>query len=62
LADVTDARWQEGEGVSGLSFYDGNGRPMVRLDENMLWDESEARAFLRWLRARTAVGFEVRWN
>ncbi len=62
IADVKDAQWREDtDAAAGLWFYDVNGKPLAHLDLNYIGDQDEARSFLRWLRQRVEVGFEVRW-
>ena len=62
IADVKDAQWREDtDAAAGLWFYDVNGKPLAHLDLNYIGDQDEARSFLRWLRQRAEVRFEVRW-
>jgi len=59
---IAAATWNETADEFGLSFYDSNENRLARLDENIIADEAEARAFLRWLRTHVETKFEVKWN
>ena len=62
LDAITHATWSEEADGCGLAFYDRNESQMARIDENIIADEPEARAFLRWLRTHVETKFEVKWN
>lgn len=62
LNAIGGCKWSEAPDAYGLSFYDHNNKLMAHLDENIIADEAEARAFLRWLRTRTAATIEVIWK
>jgi len=60
--DIVTGRWSTDSAQFGLTLLDRNSVPLARLDEAFLADESEAREFLRWLRARTDAEIDVTWN
>jgi len=59
---IAHAAWSEEADGCGLAFYDRNETRLARLDENIIADEAEARAFLRWLRTHVETNFEVKWS
>ena len=62
-SDIARGRWQSGPtAAAGLWLYDERGDVLARLDPAFLADEAEARAFLRWARARAPLDFPVRWS
>ncbi len=62
LDAIARATWNEEADSPGLAFHDRNESCLVRLDENIIADEAEARAFLRWLRSHAETTFEVKWH
>ncbi len=62
LDAIATAEWNETADEFGLSFYDRSESRLARLDENIIADEGEARAFLRWLRTHVETKFDVRWK
>jgi hypothetical protein len=62
LGDVDHAVWREVDSGFELAFCDSAGRSLACLDEHYLGDQAEARAFLHWLRQRTQIRFDVKWD
>ena len=62
LKDVASAAWRESTmEETGLWLYDGDGKLLAQIDGDTIVDQAEARVFLRWLRERVTVPFEVKW-
>ena len=62
FADIALAQWRERTAEElGLWLLDRGGRVLLHLDSGFFADQAEARAFLRWARARTHLPFEVQW-
>ncbi len=63
FADVTEARWRnDREQDVGLWLYGADGRVIAHLDQGLLADEAEARAFVRWIRAHRSFDFNIEWG
>lgn len=60
FAAVRGIRWREDE-TPGLFFLGGDGQPLALLDLDFLQDQSEARAFMGWLRQHSSFRFDVQW-
>ncbi|MEX2215553.1 MAG: hypothetical protein WD768_15585 [Phycisphaeraceae bacterium] len=62
LETIVRAVWREHSMEEmGLWLYGSEGAVLSRLDGDTIVDQAEARVFLRWLRERAAVNFEVSW-
>jgi hypothetical protein len=59
LAELDHGQWSDD---AGLSLHDRDGRPLGLIDTGCIADESEARAFLHWLRDRAGISLRVRWS
>jgi hypothetical protein len=62
LTQIATGQWRdEWQDDAGLSLLDAQGRRLVLLDGHYLANQTEARAFLNWLRRQTQVHFPVQW-
>lgn len=57
VTDIARAEWR----LAGMSFFSQDGRLLLNLNEDILADEDEARAFLGWARKRTDLPFTIHW-
>lgn len=61
-ARVAWAQWRnDTEATMGLWLFDAGGAVLAHLDAGFIATDEEARAFLHWVRQRTAFTSDVRW-